>query len=108
MNNRKLLTLTNEQKADICRYKRDNANVSNIKIARHFEKIFELNPHDLKPTTVSGILKKSDILLNTDFAKNQKFRIRAAEQPQLEECLYRWFLEQRSVNIPISDAIIFN
>ena len=98
MNNRKLLTLTNEQKAEICRYKRDNSDFSNIKIARHFEKIFKLNPHDLKPTTISGILKKSEVLLNTDFGKNQKFRIKNAENPQLEE--------QRSVNIPISDKIL--
>ena len=57
--NRTLLSLTNEQKAEICRYKRDNPKISNVNLARHFEKKFKLNLNDIKPTTLSGILKKS-------------------------------------------------
>ena len=36
--NRVLLSLSNEQKAEICRYKRDNPKISNVNLARHFEK----------------------------------------------------------------------
>ena len=77
--NRVLLSLSNEQKAEICRYKRDNPKISNVNLARHFEKKFNLNLNDIKPTTLSGILKKSENLLNTDFVS--KFRIKKAEHP---------------------------
>ena len=40
--NRTLYALSNEQKAEICRYKRDNPNISNISLARHFERKFNL------------------------------------------------------------------
>ena len=43
----------NEQKAvEICRYnyKRNNPKISNINIARHFEKKFDLDLNDIKLT----------------------------------------------------------
>ena len=60
MPKRKLLTLTNDQKYDICRYKRENPNSKLLKIiARHFENKFELEPHALKIQTLSGIIAES-------------------------------------------------
>ena len=58
MPKRKLLTLTNDQKYDICRYKRENPNSKLKIIARHFENKFELEPHALKIQTLSGIINR--------------------------------------------------
>jgi hypothetical protein len=40
-------------------------------------------------------------LLNTDFSG-----VKNAEHPQLEECLFRWFPEQREDFIPINDEML--
>ena len=67
------------------------------------------NLHILTRIKIYNFLITSNVFtrLLTDFMVII-YKIQNAENTQLEECLYRWFLEQRSVNIPTSDAIIFN
>ena len=65
---RKLLTLTKEQKYLICEYKMKYPNTKLDDLAAHFEKEFKLKPLSLKKTTLSGILKDSNTIMNTEFA----------------------------------------
>ena len=61
-------------------------------------------PTSLKVSSLSGILNDSYKILNTDFTS--KFRDRKAKQPELEECLYKWFLDQQAHLIPLSEEIL--
>ena len=93
------------KKTVIFKYKRVNKPNAKLNfIAGHFEKSFGLEQGELKLQTISRILKQSDKILNTDFVS--KYRDRRAEHPELEECLYKWFDDQRSHFIPISDDIL--
>ncbi len=65
---RKVLSLTKEQKYLICEYKTKYPTTKMDKLAEHFEKELKLEPHSLKRTTLCGILKDSDKIMNTDFA----------------------------------------
>ena len=61
-----IIQLNYDQKNEICKYTQRNPKVTLDELGRIFEKKFSLNLNDLKKTTFSGILKKSDSILNTD------------------------------------------
>ncbi|XP_023318329.1 tigger transposable element-derived protein 6-like [Trichogramma pretiosum] len=62
---------------------------------------------DIKPSTLSGILKnKEDVLKAFETESPSRKRKRGAEYDDIEEALIVWFEQARQNNIPISGPII--
>ncbi|CAB0042470.1 unnamed protein product [Trichogramma brassicae] len=62
---------------------------------------------DIKPSTLSGILKnKEDVLKAFETESPNRKRKRGAEYDDIEEALIVWFEQARQNNIPISGPII--
>ncbi len=67
-------------------------------MSEHFEKELKLEPHSLIRTTLCGILKDSDKIMNTDYATEYRDR-KAAHLEELEACFFKWFRDQRDHHI---------
>ena len=100
----KYLQLNKEQKVAICGFKKDHPKITLANLARHFERVFELDTFSLKISTLNGVLKNSDQILNA--TNPRKFRDRKAANPELEDGLYLWFCNMRSNFVAINDSMI--
>jgi len=94
--------LTNDQKRSICLYKLNNPLIKDKKIGKHFSKIF--NVEKIPKSSLSRILSESETYLYNYDSKN-KFRIRPADHPEMEDCLHMWYCDKRSHHIPVSDDL---
>ena len=74
-------------------------------LERLFEKKFSLFPNALKKTKYSGLLEKSDSILNTD--STNAFRDRKALHLDMDHVLYLWFCEKINDFILIIDRMLF-
>jgi hypothetical protein len=94
--------LTNDQKRTICLYKLSNPLIKDKEIGNHFSKIFNVG---IPKSTLSRILSESETYLYNYDSKN-KFRIRPADHPEMEDCLHMWYCDKRSHHIPVSDDLL--
>ena len=71
--------ISNDQKREICQYKKDNPRAKNVEIISHFEKKFN---RQFGRSTMTEILQNSTLYL-TNFNSNNEFRLRKAAHPEL-------------------------
>jgi hypothetical protein len=95
-----LVELSREKKAEIVRYHIKYPAKKNVDLIAHFEKEFKVK---ISSATMSRILNKFD--LNDDIS-DDTYRLKSAKYPQLEDALYIWHQQKRSLKIPISDDIL--
>jgi hypothetical protein len=96
--------ISNDQKREICQYKKDNPRAKNVEIISHFEK--KLN-RQFGRSTMTEILQNSTLYL-TNFNSNNEFRMRKAAHPELEDALHIWYCHKRSKCLPISDDLLID
>ena len=90
---RKLNTLTNIKKRELCEYKIANPTKSNKEIGEEFE---------IGKSTVGDILKEKAVGINSTSVK----RDRGSEWPQLENALAIWIDHANQSNHTITGAIL--
>jgi len=94
--------ISNDQKREICQYKKDNPKAKNVELISHFEKKFN---RQFGKSTMTEILQNSSLYL-TNFNSNNQFRMRKAAHPELEDALHIWYCDKRSKCLPISDDLL--
>ena len=98
----KRTAITHDQKKLICQYKKDNPLAKNSEINAHFSTLFKRN---FAASSITEILQNSSVYL-TDFDSKNKFRIRKADHPELEDALHMWYCDKRRLLLPISDDML--
>jgi hypothetical protein len=96
--NRMLKTLTYEEKAAVIRKVENGFKIKSL-IAKEF---------GIPPNTLSTYLKNKETILNklaTSSVKGRK-RTREPENPDVDECVYKWFKQTRDKKIPLSGLLI--
>lgn len=96
------LKIDNDIKKEICLYKKDNPILKNKEIQKYFQDKYQ---RKLSESTISEIVNQFDRYLFNFDSKN-KFGIRSAAHPELEEALHMWYCEKRRLYIPISDDML--
>jgi len=96
---RKLVTLTNIQKKELCEYKRDNTTATYEDIGKKF---------GIGKSTVGDIVKEKEkwLAVTEDSADATKKRDRGGEWPQLEDALAIWIDNANRANHTINGSII--
>jgi len=95
---RMLKTLTYEEKAAVIREVENGFKTKSL-IAKEF---------GIPPNTLSTCLKNKETILNklaTSSVKGRK-RAREPENPDVDECVYKWFKQTRDKKIPLSGLLI--
>lgn len=95
--------LTVFQKQEICRYALDHPSCKQRELVRLFSQKFGCK---ISNSVVCNMLSHSNEILAKNENESKKFRNRLAKYPQLEESLYAWFCETRSLQIPVTDAML--
>lgn len=92
-------TLTLSAKGEIIKQLNDGRSVSSLS-----------REYGVAKSTICGIRKKQQKILkalsNTYVGISKRRRMKRPENPKMETALYRWFLRQRSKNLPISGAML--
>ena len=78
--------ISNDQKREICQYKKDNPKAKNVELISHFENKFN---RQFGRSTMTEILQNSTLYL-TNFNSNNQFRMKKAAHPELEDALHIW------------------
>jgi hypothetical protein len=94
--------ISNDQKREICQYKKDNPLAKNQEVISHFEKRF--SRHFCK-SSISEILQNSSLYL-VNFNSRNDFRIKKAKYPELEDALYMWYCDKINSSASVNDEIL--
>jgi len=94
--------ISNEQKREICQYKKDNPLAKNQEVISHFEKRFNRN---FCKSSISEILQNSSLYL-VNFNSRNDFRIKKAKYPELEDALYVWYCDKIYSGASVNDEIL--
>jgi hypothetical protein len=100
--------LTLDQKREICVYYEEqiskNYKLTHADVAQHFSNEWKCK---IARNTISTTLKKKEIYFdNNNLRQPRVKRLREAEHPELEQCLYLWFSDKRGNNIPINESML--
>ena len=88
-------------KGEICRYSRDNPNVTQKELCEIFSKKYD---RKFPASTMSTILKQKDKYLLSD--NSTLFRKRECKYPELEEALHLYYCDIRAHHLPINDEML--
>jgi hypothetical protein len=99
--------LTFDLKKQICKYHCEqtkiNKKFTHDMLITHFESIVG---YKIPKTTISDILKSKAKFDQFEEDAIYRYRDRKAQNPELEECLYSWFVMKANKNMPISDEML--
>ena len=100
---RKRTLLDDLQKKDILNYVKEKPSATQQQIADHFTTIWEI---PIKRRTVGDIIARKEQYESDDVGSPSRKRHRSAHHSEMEQCLYLWFTNARSKNIPVTDEIL--
>lgn len=78
-------------------------------VRRNVKKTDIARKYDIAQSTLSTIIKnagKIDAVLDDDVGGGDRKRIRGATYPDVEAALYKWFVDARAKNIPLSGPLM--
>jgi hypothetical protein len=99
---RRKLGLTFEQKRRICVFHGEHPEMKQHDLIKHFTKQFGL-PYRIPKSTISGLLKNKTIYLTQTYMDLSNKKKSKALYPQLEEALYTWYLNEKSMGVNVVD-----
>jgi hypothetical protein len=92
------------KKREIIYFSRENPKLRQFEIKLHFEKKWNLR---IGKSTLSAILSNQEKYLTLESVRTPKTkRLRPGEYPELEQCLYLWFIDKIKNGISINDSIL--
>jgi hypothetical protein len=93
-----------EKKREIIYFSREHPKLRQFEIKLHFEKKWNLR---IGKSTLSEILSNQEKYLTLESARTPKTKhLRPGEYPELEQCLYLWFIDKIKNGISINDSIL--
>ncbi|KAF0147144.1 MAG: Uncharacterized protein FD143_3102 [Ignavibacteria bacterium] len=95
--------LTHGEKRSVCIYAQSNLKSTKQQIADHFSAYFNKR---IARTTIGDILRERDRWIAIPEHAGDVKRDRAAKFGNLEQCLFQWFAQASSQNVPLSDDIL--
>lgn len=101
---KRMRTETNAaQKQDMCLYKQQHPNASQLDVSLHFSKVWGVK---IGRSTVSDILRQKRKWLAVTKANESMLRQRTAKYESLEQALYMWFRDVSAKGAIINDNIM--
>ena len=95
-----------ENKRKLIWYHRANQHLSHVDLKKWFDSSFKT---DIGASTVGEILRNQAKYISTDCIRSPGTkRLRSGDYPNLEKCIYIWFVDKLNNKISISDSILIN
>ena len=100
---RKRTVLDDVQKRSILKYVEDNPKATQQQVADHFSIYWDI---PVKRRTVGDIISRKDTFDSDNEGSPARKRHRSAHHTDMEKCLYIWFTNARSKNVPVMDDLL--